>query len=53
MFESPYGLPLGLWFGLAGLLVSGPALSIEIGRRNVLDGHPFVEALAFGLVRAG
>src|SRR5580658_7001504 len=26
MFGSIYGLPLGVWFGLAGLLVSGPAL---------------------------
>jgi hypothetical protein len=52
MFASAYGLPLGVWFGLAGLLVSGPALSIEIGRRNVRSLHPFFEALAFGLLRA-
>ena len=30
MFGSIYGLPLGMWFGLAGLVVSGPALSLEI-----------------------
>jgi hypothetical protein len=27
MFGSAYGLPLGVWFGLVGLLVSGAALS--------------------------
>jgi hypothetical protein len=52
MFGSAYGLPLGVWFALAGLLVSGPALSIEIGHRDVLDVHPFFDALAFGLLRA-
>jgi len=52
MFGSIYGLPLGMWFGLAGLVVSGPALSLEIGRREVRYVHPFVEALAFGLIRA-
>jgi len=52
MFGSTYGVPLGVWFGLAGLLVSGPALCIEIGRRNVRDVHPFFEAVAFGLLRA-
>jgi hypothetical protein len=52
MFGSAYGLPLGVYFGLGGLLVSGPALSIEIGRRNALDVHPLFEALAFGLLRA-
>jgi hypothetical protein len=52
MFGSAYGLALGVWFGLAGLVVSGPALSLEIGRRNVSDAHPFVGALAFGLLRA-
>jgi hypothetical protein len=52
MFGSAYGLPLGLWFGLVGLLVSGPALSIEIGHRDVRRVHPFFEALAFGLLRA-
>ena len=52
MFGSAYGLPLGVWFGLAGLLVSGPALSIEISRRNVRRVHPFFEALGFGLLRA-
>jgi len=52
MFGSAYAVPLGLWFGLAGLLVSGPALSIEIGRRNVREVHPLFEAVAFGLLRA-
>jgi hypothetical protein len=52
MFGSAYGLPLGVWFGLAGLLVSGPALSLEIGRHEVRDAHPQVEAVAFGLLRA-
>src|ERR1700758_3392414 len=47
MFGSAYGLPLGLWFGLVGLLVSGPALSIEISNRDVRHVHPFFEALAF------
>jgi hypothetical protein len=52
MFGNIYGLPLGVWFGLAGLLVSGPALSFEIGRRETRYVHPFVEAVAFGLLRA-
>ena len=52
MFGSAYGLTLGVWFALAGLLVSGPALSIEIGRRDVRRVHPVFEALAFGLLRA-
>jgi hypothetical protein len=52
MFGSAYGLPLRVWFGLAGLLVSGPALSIEIGHRSILDVHRFFEALAFELLRA-
>jgi hypothetical protein len=52
LFGSAYGLPLGVWFGLAGLLVSGPALSIEIGRRGVREIHPFFEALLLGLLRA-
>jgi hypothetical protein len=52
MFGSSYGLALGVWFGLAGLVGSGPALSLEIGRRNVSDAHPFARALAFGLLRA-
>jgi hypothetical protein len=52
MFGSAYGLSLGVWFGLAGLLVSGPALSIEIHRRDVNRVHPFFEAVAFGLLRA-
>src|SRR5277367_290314 len=52
IFGCAYGLPLGLWFGLAGLLVSGPALSLEIERRDVRDTHPFFESLAFGLLRA-
>ena len=53
MFGIIYGLPLGMWFGLAGLLVSGPALSLEIGRREIRNDHPLVEALALGLLRAG
>src|SRR6516162_11432391 len=52
MFGSAYGLTLGVWFGLAGLLISGPALSIEIGRREVRRVHPVFEALVFGLLRA-
>jgi hypothetical protein len=52
MFGSAYGLPLGVWFGLAGLVGSGPALRLEIGRQNVSDAHPFIGAVAFGLVRA-
>jgi hypothetical protein len=52
LFGSAYGLPLGVWFGLAGLLVSGPALSIEIGRRSAREIHPFFEALMLGLLRA-
>jgi hypothetical protein len=52
-FETPAGgLALGVWFGLAWLLGSGPALSLEIGRRNATDAHPFARALAFGLLRA-
>src|SRR6516164_140160 len=47
MFGSAYGLTLGVWFALAGLLASGPALSIEIGRRDVRRVHPVFEALAF------
>lgn len=52
MFGFLYGLPLGVWFGLAGLLISGPALSLEIERREIRDDQPFSEALGFGLVRA-
>jgi hypothetical protein len=52
MFGSAYGLTLGVWFALAGLLASGPALSIEMGRRDVRRVHPVCEALAFGLLRA-
>jgi hypothetical protein len=52
LFGSAYALPLGVWFGLAGLLVSGPLLSFEIGRREVRNAHPFFEALAFSFLRA-
>lgn len=52
MFGTIYGLALGTWFGLAGLVVSGPVLSIEIGRRNVRKAQPFSAALLFGLLRA-
>ena len=41
-----------MWFGLAGLLFSGPALSIEISRRHVRDLHPFFEALVLGMLPA-
>jgi hypothetical protein len=41
LFGSAYALPLGVWFGLAGLLVSGPLLSFEIGRREVRNAHLF------------
>jgi hypothetical protein len=41
-----------MWFGLAGLVVSGPALSLEIGNREVRCAHSFFEALVFGLLRA-
>jgi hypothetical protein len=52
IFGAAYGLALGIWFGLAGLLVSGPALSLEIGRRDVREAHPVVGALVLGLLRA-
>jgi hypothetical protein len=52
LFGGAYGLPLGVWFGLAGLSVSGPALSFEIGRPNVRDFHQFSEAPRLGLLRA-
>jgi hypothetical protein len=52
LFGAIYVLPLGVWFGLAGLLFSGPALSFEIERRRVRHIHPFREALAFGMLRA-
>ena len=52
LFGSVYALPLGMWFGLAGLLFSGPALSIEIGRRNVRGTHTLSAALLLGLLRA-
>lgn len=52
MFGGAYGLPLGVWFGLAGLFVSGPALSIEISRRDARTLHPVLDAPTFGLLRA-
>jgi hypothetical protein len=52
LFGIAYGAPLGVWFGLAGFLVSGPALSLEIGRRSSRDAHLLLEALTFGLARA-
>ncbi len=52
MFGTIYGLALGTWFGLTGLVVSGPVLSVEIGRRNVRKAQPFSAALIFGLLRA-
>lgn len=51
MFGTCYGLALGPWFGLAGLVASGPALSLEISRRSLPKAHPSLEALFFGLVR--
>ena len=39
LFATVYWRPLGVWFGLAGLLVSGPSLSLEIERGNVRDRH--------------
>jgi len=52
MFGVIYGLPLGIWFALAGLVGSGPALSIEIRRRDVRNIHPIFEALVLSLWRA-
>ena len=52
IFAAVYWLPLGVWFGLAGLLVSGPSLSVEIERRNVRSRHFFLEALGYSLPRA-
>jgi len=52
LFAVGYGLLLGLWFGLAGLLVSGPALSLEIERRHTRASHRFSEAVIFGVLRA-
>jgi hypothetical protein len=52
MFAVGYGLPLGVWFGLAGLLASGPALSLEIERRHTDHAHPFRAAVVFGILRA-
>jgi hypothetical protein len=53
MFGTIYAIPLGVWFGLAGLLVSGPALSLEIGRREHSRNLSHNEAVAFALLRAG
>jgi hypothetical protein len=52
LFATVYGLPLGVWFGLAGLLVSGPILSVEIERRDVRGSHSFLEASGYSLPRA-
>jgi hypothetical protein len=52
IFGAAYGVTLGRWFGLAGLLASGPALSLEIGRRSARESNPVFEATAFGLLRA-
>jgi hypothetical protein len=52
LFATVYVLPLGFWFGLAGLLVSGPILSVEIERSNVRGRHSFLEALGYSLPRA-
>jgi hypothetical protein len=52
LFGVCYALPLGPWFGLAGLAVSGPALSFEITSRNLGQQHRLLEALALGSLRA-
>ena len=52
LFAAVYAPAPGPWFGLAGLLVSGPILGIEIERRSVRDRHSFLEALGYGLPRA-
>jgi hypothetical protein len=52
IFGAIYGLTLGVWFGLAGLLASGPALSMEIVRRQRRQTHRVFEATVFGLARA-
>jgi hypothetical protein len=52
LFGTVYGLPLGVWFGLAGLLVSGPTLSLEIERHKAGGRHSFLEALGYSLPRA-
>jgi hypothetical protein len=52
LFATVYAPTLGAWFGLAGLLVSGPILGVEIERRNVRGTHSFLEALGYGLPRA-
>ena len=52
LFGVGYALLLGVWFGLAGLLASGPALSLEIERRHSRASRPFLSAVVFGVVRA-
>jgi hypothetical protein len=52
LFAGVYWLPLGMWFGLAGLLVSGPILSVEIERRNIRGRYSFLEAVGYSLPRA-
>ena len=52
IFATVYGPPLGVWFGLAGLLVSGPSLSVEIERRKVHGRHAFLETLGYSVPRA-
>jgi len=52
LFAGVYWLPLGVWFGLAGLLVSGPTLSVEIERRNDRGTRSFLETLGYSLPRA-
>ena len=51
-FAVGYGLPLGIWFGLSGLLASGPALSLEIESRHRRAAHPLTAALVYGVARA-
>jgi hypothetical protein len=52
MFGGIYALMLGKWFGMSGLLFSGPALSVEIRRRQARELHPLIEAAGLGLIRA-
>lgn len=52
LFATVYGPLLGVWFGLAGLLVSGPTLSVEIERRNDRGMRSLLETMGYSLPRA-
>ncbi len=52
LFGCAYGAALGVWFALAGLVVSGPVLSFEISHREGRDTRRFLDALGFGFLRA-